>query len=203
MFQSKSILLFGIKCTFIFLLLSLVGHHSSLGEKYARTLLSSNNIFLKNINEDEKIAFSKVEHKVFDTKIHITNNKLKEVGWYGAKVSTWHIGYLSTILLIALVLSTPFANIYQKVKALVIGIVLINIYVTFVLFFRVRYLFNKGERAIGKFEPSFLSTVADIINYITVTNIGLVMIMPVFVWLLVAFRKSDFDIFTQRPPKTS
>ncbi len=199
MFKVKPIILFGVKCVLIYLLLVISGSYSKLGDKYADLFRSKGNSLVKEKGDTGKVKFQKINEKKFDTKIKVTNSKLKEKGWYGVPVNTRKIGYVPTILLISLVLATSFATIRRKGIALLLGVLLINVYIIFILDVKIRFVFNEGERLLGQFNPSFSRKFIGLLNSAIVENMGLGLIVPVFIWLIVSFKKSDYQNFIGLP----
>jgi len=174
----------------------LVGHHLAWGDKYAAKLRSAGNFLFEDMGKNRKVNFKKINIGQFDTEIGAIRPQLLKVegkGWHFARINTWHVGYMPTICLVALILATPFAVISQKILALLAGLVFFNLYLYAILYVRILFVFNQMDRELERFEPSFFSTLLDYIYHSFTKNIGLLTIIPIFIWLLVAFRKSNFN----------
>lgn len=107
-------------------------------------------------------------------------------------VSSWYSGLLPTILLLSLILASPVPW-KRKILAVLIGIALTYLFILFKL--RLVIAHEYLSATFLEITPTFskwLPTAYDIF----VVNIETTIIFPVFIWILVTFRKSDVKRFS-------
>ena len=108
-------------------------------------------------------------------------------------VSSWYTGFLPTILVVTLILATPFIGIKRKLVALLWGLLLIHAFIWFQLYIQILYEFNRVEfLQVVSFSP-FWQKVMDSLYYLFVESMGLRFIIPVFIWIFVTFQKGDLE----------
>lgn len=104
-------------------------------------------------------------------------------------ISSWYSALLPTILLLTLILASP-VSLKRKLLAIVLGLLIMYLFIVFKLRLSIanEYLKNPWlEFPLS--HPKWTKTAHDIF----VTNIETTIIFPVFIWILVTFRKSDLE----------
>ena len=102
------------------------------------------------------------------------------------------LGYIPTIFVVALVLATP-SGTSRKLSALFAGLILVNCFVAIRLMVFVLHEFSHRESLSVILLSPFWKNVLSEFYYILVLNIGTTEIVPVFIWILVSFRRSDWN----------
>ncbi len=107
------------------------------------------------------------------------------------------IGHLPTILVVALIVATPFA-ISRKMSAIFFGLIIVHIYIALKMLIDLLYEFNDRKHLEVVLLNPFWENVLAHIRYIFFLDIGATIIMPVFIWIIVLFRKSDWDLMLEK-----
>lgn len=107
-------------------------------------------------------------------------------------ISTWYSGLLPTILLLSLIIASP-VSWKRKLLAILIGLLLVYLFILFKLRLSIanEYIKNPWLEFIPS-NPKWTKIAHDIF----VTNIETTIIIPVFIWVLVTFRKNDLAAFS-------
>ncbi len=133
---------------------------------------------------------------VFDS--HPTNNWLcsqtlthRGTGKFARRLSLVRPDYLATALVVALVLATPISW-RRKSIALLLGLLLIDAFVFWRLWLGLVDTFSDHQLALIRFTPFWKETVR-LAVHIFIGSIEASFIVPVFVWILVTFRRGDLE----------
>jgi hypothetical protein len=133
--------------------------------------------------------------KKLDTKIVLANRFMLDSNGSGpARVlglDTRGVGWMPTALLIVLVLSTPLTW-RRRIRAFGLGLVAIHV---FILLSVAVYIWNESDQTSGLDLVSlapFWKTIVEGMEETLITQMGASFVVPVIVWLLVAFRQQDF-----------
>lgn len=107
-------------------------------------------------------------------------------------VSSWYNAVLPIIILLSLILASP-VSWKRKLMGAFIGIILLYLFVFFKLRLSIanEYLKTPSLEFIPP-NPNWVKTA----HAIFVTNIETTIILPVFIWILVTFRKTDLQKFS-------
>jgi hypothetical protein len=99
--------------------------------------------------------------------------------------------YLATALVVALILATPLPR-RRKAIALVLGLLLINAFVVWRIWIGLVDVFSENQLALIQLAPFWKETVRLAVQ-IFVGSIESSFIVPVFIWILVTFRRGDLE----------
>jgi len=188
MLNAKSIIRFGITSFIIYLILILAGTYTSLGKKYANGLRNNAaNFFSK---EAYKISFKKIKQEKYDTRIELSD---KKKGIQSAcSFNIWMAGFLPTALIFSLILATPISTIKRKLIVLFLGFLLISIYIWIGIRIKISVLHQQIAKAEQTFNNSITNRAIEFVNTAIIDPVSMIFLIPVFIWGLLAFRKSDF-----------
>lgn len=188
MFNTNTIIRFGLTCIGIYLLLIIGGSYTGLGKQYANGLRSRAANFFS--NEAYKIRLKKINQEKYDTRIELTD---KKKGIQSAcSFNTWMAGFLPTALIISLILATPAASIKRKLILFLVGLLFISIYIFMGIRIKISVLHQQIAKAQQSFDNSFTERAIDFINTAIIDPVSMIFLVPVIIWGLLAFRKQDF-----------
>ncbi len=105
------------------------------------------------------------------------------------------VGYLPTILVAALILASPLSKV-RKMKALAAGLLLIHCFIAIKLWIYVLHEFSRREALSVVVLSPFWKNILSQLHYVLFLNIGTTVIVPVFIWILASFRRSDWTSLT-------
>lgn len=105
--------------------------------------------------------------------------------------SSWYSALLPSILLLSLILASP-VSWKRKLLATLAGTALIYLFTLFKLRLSIAYEYHQNPWL--EFSPGNPNWIQPAYR-IFVTNIETTIIIPVFVWVLVTFRKSDLPVY--------
>jgi hypothetical protein len=108
-----------------------------------------------------------------------------------------HAGYMYVAFLIALIMATP-VSAKRKVWALFLGIILIHGLIALKLLLRILHAFNSKPLSMFSLNP-FYRRVLSITHQVFAVNVTFGFIVCVFIWILVSFRRRDWDIIRNNP----
>ena len=112
------------------------------------------------------------------------------------EASSWYSGFLPMILLVSLIAATPFIGWKRKLLALFFGLLLVHVLIWVQLYIQILYEFDRNEFLQVMSFSSFEQKAMDILHYLFVESMGLKFVIPVFIWILVTFRKGDLENYT-------
>lgn len=149
------------------------------------------------------VALKNPEQPKFSTEIRLANMKVMNKAldnntayqYASIEESSWYTGFLPTILLFSLILATPNISLKRKAVALLWSMLLIHIFIWFQLYVQILYKFEQVEilEVVSRFSP-IGQKVMNTLNYLFVESMGIRFIIPVFIWILVTFRKGDLEM---------
>ncbi|MDZ4844296.1 MAG: hypothetical protein SH857_01970 [Chitinophagales bacterium] len=140
---------------------------------------------LPKFSTEMRLANREVMNKAIDANKPYQNARVE--------VSSWYAGYLQVALLFSLIAATPFIGWKRKLVALAFGVLLMHALIWFQLYIQVLYEFDRNEfLQVIHFSP-FWQRVMDALHYLFVETMGLRFVIPVFIWILVTFRKNDLN----------
>jgi hypothetical protein len=130
-----------------------------------------------------------------DTKIYLGNRDIvKPDGMRPMKVvkmSTRYIGYVPTALVVALVLATPFPW-RRRLRSLAWGLVWVHCFIAFLLLIIILHKYNESG-ATGLYQWSgFPKALVNAAHEVFVGYVGPLFLMPIIIWVAVAFRGGDW-----------
>ncbi len=101
-------------------------------------------------------------------------------------------GYLATVEVIALILATPVPWL-RRCKALVWGMLLVHAYIWLRLEITLLHWFS-GDTLLALYKPGpfWSKLLASAFELISVSPTS-TFVVPIFIWIVVSFRKSDFE----------
>lgn len=192
-------LILGFLGRFIFVYALFTGLWFSVDTHYAQAFRALGNLILGDLGTQGIVHFlplevdAKTEHK--DTALLLTTQanlaqQQVELSW--VIVSSRDSAYIPTVLLIALILASPISGL-RKQLALFHGLILIHVFIGLRLLVAIAYAFSHNPNlAMLRLTP-FWQTLLDIAAQVFTEYIGILYIMPVFIWLLVTLRQSDWQ----------
>lgn len=127
---------------------------------------------------------------VFDTEIHLLNLRSGAGGMIPASSRR---AYAQTILLVSLVLATPLPW-WRRFTALVWGLILVDVAITCKLFVAVLHGFSDSHVRLLVPAPPW-DRILPLANQLVANDIVTLFIVPVFIWILVTFRRTDWAEF--------
>ena len=196
--RRKPLLLFLIKAILIYALLA--APFSFYDETYGKFYRKYGDRFFHRFHGNGLTIFSEGEEK-FKTHVDVGNYTLVRadttVDTVLSVVNTRSIGYLPTVLLISLIISSP-VSWKRKLMALLLGFVLLTSFIMFQLWILIIHLcahnkslnlydFSKGQKNVIDFTY----------NGIVVSG-GFSWFIVVAIWLLVTIRKDDLMILYKK-----
>ena len=136
------------------------------------------------------------KHAAWDVEMHMKNPN-KPQRWH-MEYSSRGWGYLSTAAIVALIVATPLVWSRRWI-ALTAGLVLIHIFITLRIAAAVLFgLYWGGAIQLGEVQAKAAEIMLHGFSNSPVTTF----VVPVVIWLLVTFRRSDLEaILLRRPPK--
>ena len=158
-------------------------------------------------NENRIVLFAAhhVQHgfSSLDTRMTLGNRSLVDSQGNGRVVmvdlDTRSIGWLPTALTVALISATPLPW-RRRLWALAGGLLLVH---CFILFSLETWIWDK-EPSLGLSTPSSLwMEVVDDLEYALITQLGASFSVPVVIWVLVTFRRSDGFLLATAKEKPS
>jgi len=202
---SNPIVQFIIRFFIIYTLLTILW--GTVDKSYGGYIRNISTYFFENFGQKGYARFQEIpptEANPYDINIMIANTDQialakqqgsNQVQAHQFPVNSWFIGYLSTILLISLILASPIP-LKRLPIPLILGFILINAIIFFKIWIRLTFEFN-GIGWMGQ-APLGSSMIVQRINAIfALNNLGTTMILPLFIWLAVTFRKDDWKMLTE------
>ena len=114
-------------------------------------------------------------------------------------ISSVQVGYRPTVFLIALALATPIPW-SRRWKALVVGLLVVQVFIAFrVWLFLVDLLSNENIMAVYSLSP-WVKSVLHGVALVLFRSPAMHYIGPLFIWLVVTFRRGDFETLMGRAP---
>ena len=112
---------------------------------------------------------------------------------------TKFLGYLPISILLALVLATPL-NWKQKLIALVLGLVLVELFIIFRLWIHILYNFNNYEGGVLNVVhlSSMQNRLIEFLSAIFISNVVVTVVVPFMIWMLVAIMPFPSSPITSR-----
>jgi hypothetical protein len=186
----------------------LTGLWFSWGEYYAKGFIIAGDTVFSSFGSKGIVRFFSFQSKTPQTEYHdvtilLANQETVDTPQNGKKVpvqwlfiSSRDIGYTSTILLIALILATPIRWL-RKGWSLLGGMILIHVFIAFKLTILLLLVFSTSEQVAVMSLSSFWQSVLKATYEIFIANLSVSYVVPVFIWILVTFRRSDWQRLEQ------
>ncbi|MEM6271441.1 MAG: hypothetical protein AAF998_18540 [Bacteroidota bacterium] len=187
----------------IYAALLVAGHFAGVGDAYRSLVQAMGNQVFQEWWSEGLVDFQPGNdplQKDMDTVMLLLNREeLGQARSSGTNVrvikvyfSTWQSGFLSTAFILALILASPVPNRRKAVGA-GLGLLAITLFVLFRLW--VNLMFSWGENPqLGVVEYS--STTSRFIAFldgIFVKHIVVSLVVPLVLWILIAFRREDWS----------
>lgn len=173
----------------------MLGFFFKLNKNYCTVFRTFENHIFSNYNKNIKVSFTKVDFDLYDTQIIVRYENNKE--WINVKYlfSTWYISYLPTIFLIALILSTKFKTIKNKLFALIIGFFLLNLMIQFSLVLTINILEQTARKELGDFIETFKTKILSFLYIVLIKSEWNYYLHPLLAWIIVSF--SNYTMFSE------
>lgn len=197
--QSKTIAWFFVKVIALYAVLMLPW----FDDAYASAFRAGANVFFRNVGDTGRAYFrpNSVEHPTEDTTVEFGN--LRVPGARGAfEIDTRNMGYLATAFLISLILATPIPW-SRRLIGLLIGLALISVFAAFRLYLQLVDVYSQSNPlSVYTLSPFWQKGLLILKKVLSMTPVTMY-IAPVFVWILVCFRRSDLARFVRPTPSVS
>jgi hypothetical protein len=190
---NKIILLFVVKIVIIFSVLNipqlkmdkvLDEYYIHFGNKFYRTFKSAGHVMFKQSDEADKIQILVGNKKKFMTKGE------NQIAW--TKISTKISDFVPLSLLLALVLASP-VNMKRKLTGILMGIALFTILMLFKQWIIIMNICDQNAWLQLTHLSHFQSNLIEGIYMRMVMPTGATLMIAVFIWLLVTFRRVDVE----------
>lgn len=107
------------------------------------------------------------------------------------------VGYLPWILFTALVMATP-VSVPQRLFTLALGTLVIGLFVVFKMYLFILYKFNEFDHlSVALIENVFCQKILVYFNYVLFLNIGITLIVPVFIWMLFMLNRKNWKTLVE------
>ncbi len=184
MSRRRSIMKFAISCLLVYSAILLAGHYLGLHDSFTSKFRQIGNASFGQWSNAKSVRFSAIKQAGLDTKVSIVNRQIAKK--HSFQTSSWYLAFLPLAMLLSLILAQPYLSYARKIIALGLGSLLIYVAVHAYLSIKIHYLFYECDRAVAGFEPSVGSRCMDFLNAAIMDNTGLVLVVPVLIWLLLA-----------------
>jgi hypothetical protein len=168
-------------------------------EAYGWTFRAGCNMFFRNMGDGGRVYFSKnpAENMDQDTLVSIKNVRKQGAPGGTFEINSYTFGYLATAFLVALVLATPVPW-PRRLLALAVGLGLVSAFVTFRVYLQLVDGFSPPSPiAAYSFGPFWKKCIIVLIKVLSMSPVTMY-IAPVFIWILVTFRREDVARFAGR-----
>jgi len=192
--QTKQVI--GFFCIFVLVYCLLMFPWPGLRAAYSKLYRTGAAFLFKSFGSKGVIVFEKLNAGEFDTKIVFYSRD--QVGSDGKMVPVAFIqhnsrrsGYIYVAFLSALILATPISW-RRKGWALLWGMILIHIFIIFNLAVWLLYGFNKEPLSLIVLGPFCQRVLLGAID-VFIRNLTFGLVVCVFIWILVSFRREDWS----------
>jgi len=174
-------------------------------ERYARGLHRCGEALFDPFGKKGVVRFQFTpDATLHDTTIILGNRDMVQPGGKmpAARVlfSSRYVAYLPTALVAALVLATPIPW-RRRLWALVWAMVIVHAFVAFILWLMILHQYNETPGLSLFLLKAFPKKILHAVHEVFVTYTGPFFAVPVFIWLLVSFRREDWaKLFGQPDP---
>ena len=201
MFTPKRIGGFAWRLLLFYLLLA-VAPRSGLREVYASAFRAGAGALFGTFGPHGLVRFELPDQasREQDTKVTFKNRRTGMIHSIGC--SAWLMGYLPLAAFLAPMLATPIPWT-RRWKALLWGVFWVHVFVVLRIFLQVLYGFCIHPPPTGLFLPGpfwmkVIGVSTDVISVSPVTTF----VVPIFIWILVSFRREDWAKILETAPVT-
>ncbi|MBW8038986.1 MAG: hypothetical protein FVQ85_03195 [Planctomycetes bacterium] len=202
--QPKQVIRF--LCLFVFVYLLLMAPWPGLKAAYSKSYKAGSAFLFKSFGAKGIVRFRQQSDPGNDINIIFYNRD--HIGRDGKMVAVGNIpynsrryGFIFTAFLTALILATPLSW-RRKGRALFGGFFLIHCFIVLILGMWILYGFNKESLSLFVLNP-FWNRVFLLAIDVFVRNLTFGLIVSVFIWILVSFRREDLTKFLIREKNPS
>ncbi len=197
MFNSKLLGLFLVKFIAAYVVLAILW--GPIKHTQAEFFRQKTTFFFGNFKKEGAVTFSKQNQNGHEIRASLFNKKLqaaarqagrRDFRVYKLPLNSWQIGYLPTILFLALLIATPI-SIKRKLWAALWGLILVQLFILFKLYIKLLWTFNGREWTEVVQLSGVWERLVSGLDYLFVQHIGTAVIIPVFIWIIVSFKKED------------
>ena len=176
----------------------LVAPWPGLGEAYARLFRGTGEFVFGSFGSGVVWFRPDTSRPEYDTKIVMAKRPSRVGG--SVRVSSRHVGYLPTVTAVALILATSIPW-RRRLKAIVFGVLLINAFIALKITFRLLDGFSvEGQPyALFTLDPFWKHALGASVQIASSLSFAL---LPLAVWVLVSFRRSDWATLVDRPGRS-
>jgi hypothetical protein len=183
-------------------------YNFGINETYNKIIVDASNLFARsfiNKNKDLKRVFQLVYKKESETKeyilIGVGNTEIRTpnggIAMFGMQVEYSSFAYFPLILLISLIIASPIP-FYRRILALFGGIILIHIYILFKIIIVLLYA-KDFDLTIALSWGDGMRSFVNYLHGLLITNTptGTSILSCLLIWILISFRKPDFEKFRE------
>lgn len=178
----------------------------NLGKVYAGFIRSQGEFFFGSFRKNGVVRFEpnqevknkwEFRNKMFlFNQLHFVHSQRTGASYTKIKVySSWYQNYLFIALFLSLTIATPIVW-KRKLIALAAGFLLLHVYVLFTFYIHLLYKFNSYPDLEVVHLSSFGQKVVNLLYPILVLSPGSGLFMAVLIWMVVCFKKGDFEKLT-------
>lgn len=192
----------GFFLRFLVVFVLLMAPWPGVSEAYAAFFRSGGNLLFSSFGSEGRVRFLPLSDgdPGQDTEVVLVNRRT------GAQISiaggSRLQGFKPTAFVLALILATPIPW-SRRWRAAVFGLILVNAYVALRVMVFLLAAFS-GDSAIALFSPGpICGTILDFLYWVCVASFAGWLVVPLPIWALVSFRRSDWPTILQRPTPKS
>ncbi|MBN1967892.1 MAG: hypothetical protein JW870_00845 [Candidatus Delongbacteria bacterium] len=179
---------FLFKCLLIYAAIVILGLSLKINPIIADNFIEYNNQRFAKFDNYTDVNFQKNRKSAFDTKIYVKYKNSKQWTHVEYLLVSWYIAFLPKVIFISLILATSFQSIKNKVISIVAGFLLTNIMVHFILYIRIYILKIQAQQILGDYSNLLKDRIMLFLHNNVAVYGWICFVLPVFAWLLVAFR---------------
>jgi hypothetical protein len=182
-------------CLFLLVFGLLMAPWPRLGRVYTRFYSIGASFLYGSIGSTGTVRFEPLKDNEYYLYVTLFNRARQAADGGVARIRTRHnsrhAGYMYVAFLIALIMATPISS-KRKLWALFWGVILIHGLVALKLGLRIFHAFNNKPLYLFSLSP-FSRRFLSITHQVFAVNVTFGFIVCVFIWILVSFRRRDWD----------
>ncbi len=195
--------IFGFLLRFVLVYGLLTALWFSGGEYYAKALTAGGNL-ISSFWSQPTLRFQQIQpqHPLALALAQQAGTREIEILWVKEKTEQWILiissadGYIPTALVLALILATPITW-KRKGRSVLWGMMLVHVFFVFSQIILILFFFSyHQEQLVVTFSPFWQAVLSATVN-IVIGDIWTLYVVPILIWILVTFRRSDWRMVEQ------
>jgi hypothetical protein len=183
---------------FVVCFVALLFSWSSIGQAYGSAFRGIGNTLFGSIGPSWRVSFTEpVGTAHYDAIVELKNLKTTRSRTLGGRSRT--TGFEPTVYVVALIVATPLSW-RRRLRALGWGLLIVNLYVLFRLFVLLFSTFLLDPVLGDPAGPPY-SYVLQYLHWVVVKSYYGIYGLPLIIWFLCSFRRSDFIVPLPKPPQ--